>query len=87
MTEYVKERMRDLQALQELQGSEFREYLGRQLSLIDRVLRKSACDAETHRLQGKAQILEDLITSIDGAFEEMKRLKLQIVKPDMNKAF
>lgn len=87
MTDYVKDRMKDLAALQELQGSEFRGYLERQLSLIDKVLRKCANDAETHRLQGKAQILEDLINGIDGAFEEMQRLKLQIVKPDMNKAF
>lgn len=87
MTDYVKDRMRELSAFHEVEGSAFRELLGRMLTQTDKGLRHCANDAETHRLQGRAILLEELISGIDGAFEEMTKLRLKATKPDMSKAF
>lgn len=87
MTDYVRERLVDLKALLEANETSLKDYLQKELASTDKVLRRCVNDAETHRLQGKAQLLDDLITEMDTAFEEIGRLKLQSSKPDMSKAF
>jgi len=87
MTDYVKERIRDLSALHEVEGSAFRGYLDRMLTQTDLSLRKCNSEIEVRRLQGRASLLEELCRGIDGAFEELTRLRLTTAKPDMSKAF
>ncbi len=87
MTDYAKERMADLAALHEVDGSDFRAYLGRQLVKADALLRTCPTDIEIHRLQGRAQFIEELCREIDGAYSEICRLKSASAKPNMSKAF
>lgn len=87
MTDSLKERMQELSALHEVEGTAFRGYLDKLLAQTDKRLRRPPNDEESHRLQGRAQLLEELISDIDGASEEMIRLKLNAIKPDMSKAF
>ena len=85
--DYVKDRMRDLSALHQVDGSDFRAYLERQLEKTDAMLRTCPTDIEIHRLQGRAQFLEELCKEIDGAHGEICRLNEKSAKPNMSKAF
>jgi hypothetical protein len=87
VTEQDKEYQKELNALHELEGSYFRGYLDKLLAETDKSLRMCRNDADMHRLQGTSQFIYELCGKIDGAFEEMTRLRLKTTKPDMSKAF